>query len=269
MEINVSGATAQNGTNVLARVGLIAKGFVYIVLGALAFMAAFEVGGQSSKDTDRSGVFNFLNDSFAGKWLLPVLALGLLCYSLWRFTESAKYRKNLSENWKKVARYLLSGLVYLLAAFSAFKVWRNTSKSNGDSQQQMASELLSRPFGQWLVGIAAVILAAVGCYQVYYGLSEKYKEHVQKMTAHDRASSLMLRAGKVGYVARGVVWLIVSFLMFQASFASQASKAGDTSRAFEFVEDSPMGSYLLGALGIGLAAYGFFNFVRARYERFD
>src|SRR5687768_12368529 len=155
MEINVSESTAERSVDVLARVGLIAKGFVYVILGALAFMAAFQLGGQTSKDTDRAGVFNFLNDSFAGKWLLAVLALGLVCYSIWRFIQGFKYGKHLSEDWKKAARYISSGLVYLLAALSAFKVWRNTSTNNSDNEQQVASELLSKPFGQWLVGIAA------------------------------------------------------------------------------------------------------------------
>jgi hypothetical protein len=79
---------------------------------------------------------------------------------------------------------------------------------------------------------------------------------------------LLLRAGKVGYISRGVVWLVIAFLFLRAAFYAVASKAGDTAEAFRFIESSPLGSPLLGLLGLGLIAYGVFNFIRARYERF-
>ena len=79
----------------------------------------------------------------------------------------------------------------------------------------------------------------------------------------------MLGAGKIGYVARGVVWAIISYLMIQAALAASSEKAGDTGKAFGAIDNSLVGSYLPAALGIGLIAYGVFNFVRARYERFE
>ena len=41
----------------VAKAGLIAKGSVYVVLGLLGFMAAFEIAGQSGEGANRSGVF--------------------------------------------------------------------------------------------------------------------------------------------------------------------------------------------------------------------
>jgi hypothetical protein len=48
---------------------------------------------------------------------------------------------------------------------------------------------------------------------------------------------------------------------------ASASEAGDTTKAFQFVEGS-FGSILLGALAVGLMLYGAFNFIRAQHERF-
>ena len=42
----------------MARIGMISKGIVYVILGILAFMAAFEIGGASNKDANSSGVFS-------------------------------------------------------------------------------------------------------------------------------------------------------------------------------------------------------------------
>jgi putative Mn2+ efflux pump MntP len=118
-----------------------------------------------------------------------------------------------------------------------------------------------------LVGIGGLILAGIGAYQIYYGFSEKYRKHVQGLSLHSEQSTLLLRTGKVGYISRGAVWLVIAFLFLRAAVHSAASEAGNTGKAFRFIETSAYGSLLLGALGVGLVAYGVFNFVRARYER--
>ena len=134
--------------------------------------------------------------------------------------------------------------------------------------QTAASELMNKPFGQWLVGLLGLALVITGVYQVYYGLSGKYKKHVQEMDLHSAASKTLLLAGKIGYVSRGIVWLMIAWLLFRAAFESDSSEAGDTGKAFHFLETASFGSYMLAALGIGLVCYGGFNFIRARFERF-
>jgi hypothetical protein len=253
----------------VAIIGLISKGIVYVTLGVLAFMAAFELADQSNNDASRDGVFQVIKDFPGGAWLLILLAAGLVCYSIWRFIQTFTNSGIEQKKFSKRLRYFFSGLAYLSVAFTAFQLASQNTKSNGDSNQYMAAELMSKPFGEWLLGIAAVIIAAVGIYQIYYGLSEKYRKHVQNLNIQSEGSTLLLRAGKIGYVARGVVWLVISFLLIQAALHSNSSEAGGTSKAFQFVESSTYGSYLLGGLGLGLVAYGIFNFIRARYERFQ
>ena len=262
--------TQQNGITRIAQAGLIAKGIVYLLLGILAFMAAFELGGQSTGGADRTGVFSTLKDLPAGTLLLALVVAGLFCYSIWRgiqtFRPSAtggEYKMN------KRLRYAFSGLAYLSVAITALRFLLYNRKDNGGGNEQMAASLLSQSYGQWLLGIAALIMAGVGIYQLYYGWSGKYRKHVQGMSLSGSVSSLLVRAGKIGYIARGVVWLIVAWLLLKAAMHANSAEAGDTSKAFQFVESSTAGSLLLGALGLGLAAYGTFNFIRARYERFQ
>lgn len=253
----------------IARTGLIAKGTVYCLLGLLAFMSAFEIGGQSNKDADKKGVFEMVEGA-GGKVLLGVLTAGLLCYTLWRFVHAFNLRKTEKDKKKvagKMVRYIFSGLVYLsVAAYAIKKLFGNADK-NSDSTHDTASQLMQQPFGVWAVGVLALVMLGTGVYQAYYGLSEKYKKHVEGMNLHSAASKTLLLAGKIGYVARGIVWLIVAWLLMKAAMHANSNEAGDTSKAFEFLEKASYGSYLLGALGIGVICYGFFNFVRARYEQ--
>lgn len=267
-------ANSSSGTvSSMARFGLIAKGVVYCLIGLLAFMAAFEIGGKGSDDTDKQAIVRFVDDQPGGKILLALLAAGLVSYSIWRFVEAFKKDHHSGSGVKKTgrkARYIFSGVVYLSIAFFAIRVLFNNDDSGGggSANEGYAAMLLSKPMGQWLLGLAALILAGIGFYQIYYGLSEKYRKHVSQLSLHSNRSKYLLRAGKVGYVSRGLVWLIVSFLMFKAALHSNAKEAGDTAKAFDFLERASYGSYLLGALGLGLLLYGAFNFVRAKYERF-
>ena len=254
-------------TNV-ARVGLIAKGIVYVILGTLGFMAAFEIAGQSNNDTNKTGVFTSIKEFPGGMFVLGLLAAGLLCYSLWRGIQTFSNTDDPEKKWSKRARYFFSGLVYLSLAFTAIQLIFKNRNDDGDKNQYWASQILDHPLGQWLIGLAALILAAVGIYQIYYGLSEKYKKHVQQLKLQSSGSILLLRSGKVGYISRGIVWLILAYLFLKAAIHDNSSEAGDTGKAFSFIEASTFGSFLLGGLGIGLIAYGVFNFIRARYETF-
>jgi len=254
----------------MAQFGLTAKGFVYIILGALAFMAAFEIGGRSHADATSTGALHFVQDAPAGAVLLGLLTIGLFCYVLWRFVQTFTSRGGEKKDWGHRLRYLFSGLGYLALALTALQLLLHSGGgSNGDQNQQMAGEVLTKPMGQWLLGLGAFLMASIGTYQVYYGFSGKYKKHLQDLRLHSQSIALLVRSGKVGYIARGIVWLILAYLLLRAALHANAAEAGNTSKAFRFLEGSPMGSYLLGALGLGLAAYGIFNFLRAKYERFD
>lgn len=72
----------------IARAGLTAKGVVYVLLGALSFMAAFGINGKSSQNTSKSGVFDFIHDQPGGILLLWIIIAGLFCYVVWRMIQA-------------------------------------------------------------------------------------------------------------------------------------------------------------------------------------
>ena len=258
----------------LAKTGLTAKGIVYCLVGILAFMAAFHLGGQSASQADTTGALQSIEDLPAGKWLLLAVGVGLLCYSAWRVVEAFTHKKQGEKDvkkWGQKGRYLLSGLGYLSIGIAALRMALQSSGGGqgGNRNKNMAAELLSQPMGQWLLGLAALIIAGVGIYQIYYALSEKYKKHVNNMNYSSGASDLLLKTGKAGYVARGIVWLIIGWMLLKAAMQSSASQAGDTAQAFGFLQNSNYGTYLLGIIALGVICYGIFCFVRARYENFN
>ena len=71
----------------MARVGYVAKGTVYAIVGVLTFKAAFNMGGQKA---GKMQVLQFLDHQTFGNVLLVLMGLGLCCYAGWRFIQSLK-----------------------------------------------------------------------------------------------------------------------------------------------------------------------------------
>jgi len=271
MNLTISASNKRATLEKLAQAGLITKGVVYCLLGIFAFMAAFHLGSSSVQDTDKQGVIRWVRDLTGGSVLLVVLILGMLCYSLWRFIQAianTDHKSKDAKGWVQRARYLFSGLLYLSLSLTTLRLFiGRSSGSSQNSNEQMASSVLQAPVGQWLLGLFALGLVATGIYQIWYGYSEKYRKHVQKMNHQDATARLLLRAGKAGYIARGVVWLTIAWLLLKAAFYARAEEAANTSEAFQFLESTEYGNFIIAAVGAGLVGYGIFNFIRAKYER--
>jgi len=251
-----------------ARIGLVAKGIVYSLVGILTFMAAFELGSGDDKG-GKSQALKWLQEQPFGQVLLALTALGLLCYSIWRFVEAFLDTEDKGNDAKGLAvraRYVFSGLMYGASTYYAAKLLVGaTSGEDKDTRETIAQKLLEQPFGQWLVGIVALGVMAVGVYQIYYSISDKHRKKIKESKVDTRVKETLLRTGKVGYIARGIVWLLIGYLFLQAAIQSDSSEAGGSDSAFSFLEQQ-WGSWILGVVALGLLCYGIFMFVRARYQ---
>jgi hypothetical protein len=246
----------------IAKAGLTSKGIVYCLIGILVFMAAFEIAGATNTDAGKLGVLKLINQQTGGKVLLGIVAAGLMSYSLWRFMQTFADTDNKGNSAKAIGarlRYLFSGLIYLSIAFLAIKLMFDENVV-GSSQNKTIRELIAKPYGEYLLGIVAIAIAASGIYQVYYGLSEKFRKHIKNQS---EVNGTVVKAGKVGYTSRGIVWVVISWLFFRAALHSDAAEAGQSIEAFQFIERSGnYGSILLGIVGVGLLCYGVFNLLR-------
>ncbi|RYY41306.1 MAG: DUF1206 domain-containing protein [Chitinophagaceae bacterium] len=254
----------------LARVGLITKGVLYCMLGTLAAMAAFQLGGRSADEADRGGALRTIRDLPGGFVLLGAVALGLISYSIWRLLQAfadTEDRGTDGKGWAVRARYMASALTYGSVAFIAGRLLFS-ERPKQDSQQQFAQQLMEKPLGQILAFVVAGIFVATAVYQFYYAFKAKYRKHTGA-TGSKPGGSLLLLSGKIGYTARGIVWLLLGFLFGRAALHARGAEAGDTSKAFSLLQHEAYGPWLMAAIGLGLVCYGIFNFIRARYDNLE
>ena len=65
----------------LGRIGLLAKGVSFAIVGVLALLVAFGAGGAA---TDRQGAFRLLSEQSYGFVALLAIAFGFGAYAIWR-----------------------------------------------------------------------------------------------------------------------------------------------------------------------------------------
>jgi hypothetical protein len=246
------------------RFGLVSKGVVYCLLGVLSVLAAIGLRGKNASKTD---AFNFIYDQPFGKILLITIALGLFGFVTMRLFQAFKDIDHKGDDAKGIVNrigYGISAIIYSSMGVYAAKLGLSGSHGNGDSKQFIVSKALALPAGVWIVGIAAVIIMISGGYQIYKGASQKFMKKIQLIGS--KFSNIFRKAGIVGYISRGVVLLVIGYLLLHGAMNADPGSAKDTDGAFSFLENN-FGSFLMGLIALGLAAYGVFMFVKAKYER--
>ncbi|MEC4815090.1 MAG: DUF1206 domain-containing protein [Scytonema sp. PMC 1069.18] len=252
----------------LARFGYIAKGVVYSIVGLLAAQAAFGTGGRA---TDTEGALHTIVSQPFGKVLLGMVAIGLVGYVIWRFVQAINDPENQGTDAKGLAvraGYVGNGLVYAGLAWSAVQIiFDMDNGGSSNSTQDWTARLLSQPFGQWLVGTGGAFFFGLGFYQFYQAISAKFRKQLILAELDDEQRKLIMGISRFGLLARGVVFCIIGWFLIQAAIQSDAREAGGSSQALEALARQPYGPWLLGAVALGLVAYGIYMIVQARYRR--
>ena len=121
------------------------------------------------------------------------------------------------------------------------------------------------PAGRWLVGAFGLVLIGVGAYHVYKGLSKRFLKEIDTSEASPAALRLVTRLGQVGFPGKGVALGGVGVLLIWAAVTFDPSKARGLDGALHAILDLPFGQILLTVVAVGIAAFGAYLLVRARY----
>jgi hypothetical protein len=253
----------------LARIGLIAYGVIHLLIAWLALQLAWGGGGKSA---DQSGAMATLAQQPLGKPLLWVIALGMLALAVWQAAEVLRWRSGWSASGeartkalKKSGKAIVKAVVYLALGILAVRFATGGGTSSSQQQQQTAAGAFGWPGGRWLVGLAGLVLIGVGAYHVYKGVTKRFLKEIDLAEAPPKAERLVTRLGQVGYPGKGVALAVVGGLLAYAAITFDPAKASGLDGAMRTILDAPFGRFLLTLVALGIAAFGAYLLVRARY----
>ncbi|WP_104531018.1 DUF1206 domain-containing protein [Streptomyces specialis] len=250
-----------------ARSGLAARGVLYLLVGLLALQVAFGSGEQA----DRGGALRGLSDKPLGSFLIWAVAIGLVGMALWRLSEALfgaagpdghKARKRLLS----AGRCVFYGVVaYSVLSYAAGEQGSGSGSSDKQSED-VTAEVLGMPGGQWLVAAGGLVIAGTGVWIALRAVLRKYRKHLRlsAMPRGVRRGVDVLGVG--GGVARGVFFAAAGGFAVAAAVDYDPDRAkgmDDTLRSFA---ETPAGPWLLVAIAVGLALFGLFSFVEARWR---
>lgn len=251
----------------LGRVGFAAKGIVYTLIGVLALQAMVGAGAQT---TDSAGALKEVGQAPFGKFLLIAIGLGIVGYALWRFVQAFMDTENKGMGGKGLAvrvGYAVIAVIHIGLAMSAFAIASGTDGGNGDSTPGWTAQLMSQPFGQWLVGIVGGIVIAIGAVQFYRAYSLKFRRKLKLSEMSATEEQWAIRLGRIGYAARGIAFGVIGTFLVVAAIFADPQQARGLDGALDTLARQPWGWVVLGSVAFGLIAYGIYMFVEARYRR--
>lgn len=240
----------------LARFGYAAKGVVYGLVGSIAARAAFGGGGGVEGS---SGALQSLRDEPFGEVLLWLIGIGLIGYVVWRAVSAVRNPENDS-----AGKRVFYGVTAVIYAGLAFETIRLAMGDAGGEGSHWTATLLEQPFGRLLTGVVGVAIAGYGVHQLWRAWTLDFGERLELSRLSATARTWVVRFGRAGIAARGVVFGLLGYMFGRAAMRADASRSDDVEGVLESMRDRP---WLLGLVAIGLVAYGLFNLVRARYRR--
>jgi hypothetical protein len=255
----------------LAVFGCYSVAAVYIIVGVMAILSFL---GKSEPAADEERMVKVIMDLPLGEVIIATIILGLLGYVTWRVFEAFAdpYQFGSSLKGKAIRTGIaLSALGYVIIAFGAGEMLVNGADGSSERDQQLfISRIFTIPAGEWLVGMAGVMLFLTALVQIKYIYTGDYHERMN----YDQMPPWLEKATVVfawaGYIARSIILGILGFFLVKGAIKSDSDEVGDTDSAFDFIGDfGPVGHVVFIAVALGTISYGLFMILNGIYYSFE
>jgi hypothetical protein len=254
-----------------ARVGFLAKGFLFVIIGALAIMLTNGVRG--GKLADARGALASIAEDGAGRWLLLLFVFGAVAHGIWNLLRAAadfdKAGRSPIGIIRRGVAYIV-GFFYIGLALSALEIFISArGGENSEAEETFVAVLLSIPImGRiflWLIGL---FLAGAAVNELYSGITGKFRDAYRTWELKGINQSAVLVLGVISFSARAVLLGFMGYFFLRAAVAGIAGPIGmdEALRSLLVGENGPTYVALIAA---GLIAHGMLAFYEARFRRIN
>lgn len=235
----------------LCRVGFVGRGLLYILIGLLVL--------GTGRTEDLTGALEYLG---RGSGRLPLIAIcaGMAAYGLWRLADAAFGMEHPGSGNTALGKRAVAGFIGLIYFYLAYKALRIllAGEAGSASAQQQADTVLDLPGGGLMLAFAAAVLLVAGLAQLKKSISCSFLYRLD-----GRAQEPLVKwLGRIGYAARGIIFLMVGVLISRAALDGRSSEAGGMEQALDLLSGP-----VLYAVAAGLILFGIFSIIEGLFRR--
>jgi Domain of Unknown Function (DUF1206) len=250
----------------LGRAGLIAYGAVHLLVAGLGLRLA--LGARSAEVDQQGAVAAVASVGTLGTLLLIVFVAGLVAFAAWQIAATVAGFRWVSggERFRKRVGAASKAVAVLVVALAAARSVLGDRQSGRAGPQKLVTWLLALPAGNLLVAAVAITVMVIAGTMVYTGVARTFMgDLVDDVPAGVRRAAVVL--GAVGNVARAAAFGAVGVLFAVAALRGDPARVGGLDAALRELVSRWQGVSPLVLISLGIAAFGLYCVLDARYRR--
>jgi hypothetical protein len=245
----------------MMRIGYVARGIIFLIVGAFALLAASGLGTHPQGARD---ALEFLFQKPFGGYFLWLLATGLACFAGWRFMQAVFDIERLGNSLYGLMRRAAltgSGVFYVaLAAASGRITFAERRMDEDQSAREWTAWVMAQPLGRAIIALIGVGFAAVAIGLAVKAVRAPYRHRRQGVpTKRIWADTL----GSFGTLTRAVVFIAIGCFLTIAAYDSNSREAVSLAGVLRAMQEQAHGGVLLSIAALGLLAFGLFEILEA------
>jgi hypothetical protein len=248
----------------VVRLGYLAKGLIYSLIGVLALRVA--LGMDGGRLTDPSGVLRTLLSQRFGRVLLAIIGVGIVGYAAYYIFESVadlRHRGGGTRGWTSRGLTVIKASVYGLVGVQALLVVFFDRRPT-DRTEQSAGAVMQFPLGEWLLMAIGLGVAVYGISQLKMAWRGGVDDDIESSRVR-REAPWILPLGRFGIAARSVILILMGTTFARSGWRGRAADADGYREALRTI--ASFDPWLLTAIGAGLLCFGVYQLCHARYAR--
>lgn len=251
----------------LARTGFVVSGLINALIGVTAILLAT---GGSSESADQQGAISLVEAVPGGVILLWICAAGAFALAIWFLLDAFVQRRRLegADAAKAMVKRLGTAVIYIVLGVGIVSALMGSGGNTEQSADQASSSIIDEWWGATLIVLVGLAIAGAGVFFIVKGIRRTFTETLDLGRA-GRKRKLVVAAGVIGHVARGIAFVLIGALCVIAVVNRDPEAVSGLAGTLQQLASQPYGPYLLIAIGVGMIFYGIYMAFRARYENLD
>jgi Domain of Unknown Function (DUF1206) len=244
------------------RFGLVGYGFVHLLVAWVAMRVVIVGGGGRATG---AGALAQLTHDPLGRVTLTALAAGFAGLAVWQLIAAAVGYRDLDGRHRHVMRMGAAARVVVYGYLDFASVRLLLDGGSGRSPHGMTATVLAQPAGPLLLAGCGVGAAVVGVGLTVFGLRRQFLEQLDEGVRSTERMRAIVVVGQVGYVSKGVAFVIIGVVLCWAAFTQNARKTGGLDQSFSNLLGATLGGPAVVIAGLGIGCFGLYLFARARH----